>query len=87
MLCSRVSFRLSVRQAVSRVILRGSALRYFTQRPIRAHQSNHSRPQFTDEERITVYLWGIKRREFDLKAIYTYLIIFWTVKSLQAKRV
>ena len=35
-------------------------------------QSNNSRPQFTDEECITVYLWGIKRREFDLKAIYTY---------------
>lgn len=37
MLCSRVSFRLSVRQAVSRVILRDSALRYFTQCPIWAH--------------------------------------------------
>ena len=37
MLCSRVGFRLSVRQVVSRVILRGSALRYFIQRPIRAH--------------------------------------------------
>ena len=35
-------------------------------------QSNNSPPQFTDEECITVYLWGIKRREFDLKAIYSY---------------
>ena len=35
-------------------------------------QSNNYRPQFTDEERITVCLWGIKRREFDLKTIYTY---------------
>ena len=31
------SFRLSVRQVVSRVILRGSALHYFAQRPIWAH--------------------------------------------------
>ena len=36
-LCSRFSFRLSVRQVVSRVILRGSALHYFAQRPIWAH--------------------------------------------------
>ena len=38
MLCSRFSFRLSVRQVVSRVILRGSALHYFAQRPIWAHK-------------------------------------------------
>ena len=36
-LCSRISFRFSVRQVVSRVILRGSALYYFVQRPIWAH--------------------------------------------------
>ena len=36
-LCSRFSFRLSVRQGVSRVILRGSPLRYTTQCPIWAH--------------------------------------------------
>ena len=36
-LCSRFSFRLSVRQVVSRVILRGSPLRYTTQCPIWAH--------------------------------------------------
>ena len=40
MLCSRFSFRLSVRQVVSRVILRGSALHYFAQRPIWAHGVN-----------------------------------------------
>ena len=40
MLCSRFSFRLSVRQVVSRVILRGSALHYFAQRPIWAHSVN-----------------------------------------------
>ena len=40
MLCSRFSFRLSVRQVVSRVILRGSPLRYTTQCPIWAHLFN-----------------------------------------------
>lgn len=40
MLCSRFSFRLSVRQVVSRVILRGSPLRYTTQCPIWAHIYN-----------------------------------------------
>ena len=37
-LCSRVGFHLSVRQVVSRVILRGSALHYFAQHPIWAHK-------------------------------------------------
>ncbi len=35
-------------------------------------QSNNFRPQFTDEECITVYLWGISQRRFELKAIYDY---------------
>ena len=35
-------------------------------------QSNNFRPQFTDEECITVYLWGVSQRRFELKAIYTY---------------
>ena len=35
-------------------------------------QSNHFRPQFTDEECITVYLWGIGQRRFEQKAIYNY---------------
>ena len=35
-------------------------------------QSNNFRPQFTDEEAITVYLWGIIQRRFEIKAIYTY---------------
>lgn len=35
-------------------------------------QSNNFRPQFTDEECITIFLWGIKQRRFELKAIYTY---------------
>ena len=41
-LCSRFSFRLSVRQVVSRVILRGSPLRYTTQCPIWAHLIRHA---------------------------------------------
>lgn len=35
-------------------------------------QSNNFRPQFTDEECITVYLWGISQRRFKLKDIYNY---------------
>lgn len=35
-------------------------------------QSNNFRPQFTDEECITVYLWGISQRRFEQKAIYQY---------------
>ena len=35
-------------------------------------QSNNFRPQFRDEECITVYLWGISQRRFEQKAIYEY---------------
>lgn len=35
-------------------------------------QSNNFRPQFTDEECLTVYLWGITQRRFEQKAIYNY---------------
>ena len=35
-------------------------------------QSNNFRPQFTDEECITVYLWGISQRRFEQNAIYNY---------------
>lgn len=34
--------------------------------------SNNFRPQFTDEEVITVFLWGIMQRRFEIKAIYQY---------------
>lgn len=47
-LCSRFSFRLSVRQVVSRVILRGSPLRYTTQCPIWAHLLDFAAIQFRD---------------------------------------
>ena len=47
-LCSRFSFRLSVRQVVSRVILRGSPLRYTTQCPIWAHLLDLAAVQFRD---------------------------------------
>lgn len=33
-------------------------------------QSNNFRPEFTDEECITVYLWGISQRRFEQKTIY-----------------
>ena len=35
-------------------------------------QSNNFRPQFSDEECITVYLWGICQRRFEQKTIYKY---------------
>ena len=35
-------------------------------------QSNNFRPQFSDEECITVYLWGISQRRFEQKTIYNY---------------
>ena len=34
-------------------------------------QSNNFRPQFSDEECITVYLWGISQRRFEQKTIYS----------------
>lgn len=35
-------------------------------------QSNNFRPQFSDEEGVTVYLWGISQRRFEQKTIYEY---------------
>lgn len=35
--------------------------------------SNNFRPQFTDEEVTTIYLWGIIQRKFETKAIHTYI--------------
>ena len=35
-------------------------------------QSNNFRPQFSDEECITVYLWGICQRRFEQRTIYDY---------------
>ena len=35
-------------------------------------QSNNFRPQFSDEECKTVYLWGISQRRFEKKTIYEY---------------
>ena len=34
--------------------------------------SNNFRPQFSDEECITIYLWGIFQRKFTVKAVYEY---------------
>lgn len=33
---------------------------------------DNSRPQFTDEECITVFMWGISQRKFKQKTIYNY---------------
>ena len=34
--------------------------------------SNNFRPQFSDEEIMTVFLWGIIQRRFEIKSIHTY---------------
>jgi len=39
--------------------------------------SNNDRPQFTDEECITVYLWGIMNGHWSNKAIWTYIHDYW----------
>ena len=39
---------------------------------IMQRQSNNFRPQFSDEECVTVYLWGISQRRFEQKTIYEY---------------
>ena len=39
---------------------------------ITQRQSNNFCPQFSDEECITVYLWGISQRRFEQKTIYSY---------------
>ncbi len=36
-------------------------------------QSNNFRPQFTDEECITTYIWGIYNRKFEVKAAYEFI--------------
>jgi len=43
-----------------------------TMEAIMQRQSNNFRPQFSDEECITVYLWGIRQRRFEQKTIYNY---------------
>ena len=40
-------------------------------------QSNNSRPEFTDEECITAYLFGIEEGKFEVKAIYRFIKEYW----------
>lgn len=52
-------------------------------------QSNNFCPQFTDEECITIYLWGIIQQKFEVKAIYQYILAYYsgwfpTLPSYQA---
>jgi hypothetical protein len=39
--------------------------------------SNNFRPKFTDEECITVYLFGIAEGKFEVKAIYNFIKDYW----------
>jgi len=36
-------------------------------------QSNNFCPKFTDEECITIYIWGITKQKFDVKAVYDFI--------------
>jgi len=39
--------------------------------------SNNFRPKFTDEECITIYLFGIAEGKFDVKAVYDFIKEYW----------
>ena len=39
--------------------------------------SNNFRPQFTDEECVTVFLWGVIERRFEVKAIHEFVQSYW----------
>ena len=39
--------------------------------------SNNFRPKFTDEECITIALWGIANRKFEVKACYDFIKEYW----------
>ena len=40
-------------------------------------QSNNFRPQFTDEECIVTYIWGIYNRKFEVKACYEFIVDYY----------
>jgi len=40
--------------------------------------SNNFRPKFTDEEAITIYLWGIANEKFEVKAAYNFIVEYWS---------
>jgi hypothetical protein len=40
--------------------------------PLVQRMSNNCRPQITDEEVMTIYIWGILQRRFEQKAMYQY---------------
>jgi hypothetical protein len=39
--------------------------------------SNNFCPKFTDEECITIYLWGITQQKYEAKAIYEYILDYY----------
>lgn len=39
--------------------------------------SNNNQPNFTDEELITVYIFGILNKQFEIKGIYNYIKDYW----------
>ena len=39
--------------------------------------SNNFCPKFTDEECITIYLWGISNQKYEMKAMYEFICDYW----------
>ena len=40
--------------------------------------SNNFCPKFTDEECITIYLWGIANQKYEMKAMYEFITDYWS---------
>jgi len=40
--------------------------------------SNNFCPKFTDEECITIYLWGIANQKYEMKAMYEFICDYWS---------
>ena len=40
--------------------------------------SNNFCPKFTDEECITVYLWGLANQKYEMKAMYEFIVDYWS---------
>ena len=40
--------------------------------------SNNFCPKFTDEEAITIYLWGIANQKYEMKAMYEFIVDYWS---------
>jgi len=39
--------------------------------------SNNFCPKFTDEEALTIYIWGISNQKYEMKAMYEFIVDYW----------